>query len=111
MTKPIELPGKPTGQGTAAAAPPTQYEPKGQREHVPAVPLQDDDASEKYPGLQVQEVITEPTVGLEDDVAAGVELTLPIGCALPPAHEPGGEQGAHVPVVPAQRILPTVVDA
>jgi hypothetical protein len=45
------------------------------------------------------------------DEAVGAGLELPTGCALPPAQALGGVHGAHVPVVPAQRMLPSVVDA
>lgn len=53
----------------------------------------------------------EPKVGEGDGTTVGAGLELPTGCALPPAQALGGVHGAHVPVVPAQRMLPSVVDA
>ena len=59
----------------------------------------------------MQGLTMEPTVGEGDGATVGAGLELPTGCAPPPAQAPGGVHGAHVPEVPAQRMLPGVVDA
>ena len=78
----------------------------------PAVFDADKDAEREALTTAKREVVRETvTVLVLLALTVGAGLELPTGCAPPPAQAPGGVHGAHVPEVPAQRMLPGVVDA